>query len=77
MSRKRPDSPSWTAAKTRGDEAELAVAEWFKSRGCDVTKTLGQDSYDLLVMMKREGCRRKPRSLERLVSPLEIIPNGR
>jgi len=54
VSRKRPDSPSWTAAKAHGDAAELAVAEYFKARGCDVTKTLGHDTYDLLVMMKLE-----------------------
>jgi hypothetical protein len=54
MSKKRPDSPSWTAAKEHGDEAELAVAEWFKARDCDVTKTLGEDSYDLLVQMRIE-----------------------
>ena len=54
MSKKRPDSPSWTAAKAHGDGAELAVAEYFKSRDCDVAKTLGNDTYDLLIMMKVE-----------------------
>ncbi len=54
MSAKRPDSPSWTAAKKRGDEAELAVAELFKARDCDVTKTLGPDGYDLLVQTRLE-----------------------
>ena len=51
---KRPDSSSWTTAKARGDEAELAVAEYFKARDCDVTKTLGPDGYDLLVQIRLE-----------------------
>ena len=54
MSTKRPDSQSWTASKAHGDEAELAVAEWFKSQDFDVTKTLGFDRYDLLVVMRLE-----------------------
>lgn len=49
MSKGRPDSPEWTAAKRSGDVAELAVARWYKSHGADVTKTIGDDGYDLLV----------------------------
>lgn len=51
---KRPDSASWTAAKQQGDDAELAVAAWFKSLGFAVTKTIGQDDFDLLAMLKLE-----------------------
>ncbi len=50
----RPDSPSWTAAKAHGDDAELDVARWFKARGCEVTKTIGRDTYDLLVLSRIE-----------------------
>ena len=42
------------AAKARGDDAELAVAEWFKRRDCIVAKTLGDDTFDLLVQMRLE-----------------------
>lgn len=54
MSKRRPDSASWTAAKAHGDEAELAIAQWYKSRGADVTKTIGPDGYDLLIQFRLE-----------------------
>ena len=50
----RSDSPSWTAAKAHGDDAELRVLEWFRRRGFDVTKTVGNDTYDLLALTKLE-----------------------
>ncbi len=51
---KRPDSARWKASKKQGDAAEMAVAAWFKSQGLDVTKTLGDARYDLLVQSRVE-----------------------
>lgn len=45
----RPDSRECLAAKSRGDAAEMAVAEWFTARGYLVAKTLGAASFDLLL----------------------------
>ena len=45
----RPDSKEWNAAKSFGDDAELAVAEWFIAKGYSVAKSLGRASYDLLA----------------------------
>lgn len=45
----RPDSREWLAAKSRGDAAEMAVAEWFTARGYLVAKTIGAASFDLLL----------------------------
>jgi len=45
----RPDSQQWRDAKSLGDVAELAVAEWFIAKGYSVAKSLGRASYDLLV----------------------------
>jgi hypothetical protein len=48
------DSPEWLAAKAAGDDAELIVAEWFRTKGYDVFRTLGQVSFDLLLQTKIE-----------------------
>ena len=45
----RPDSQQWRTAKASGDDAELAVAEWFIAKGYSVAKSLGRASYDLLA----------------------------
>lgn len=54
MSAARPDSPQWLAAKGKGNAAELAVAEWYKRRGYEVTQTIGKAGFDLLVQMRVE-----------------------
>ena len=46
---RRPDSQQWRTAKASGDDAELAVAEWFIAKGYSVAKSLGRASYDLLA----------------------------
>lgn len=50
----RPDSPKWLAAKAVGDRAELAVAEWFQSRGYAVFRTMGEIAFDLLLQCQVE-----------------------
>ena len=45
----RPDSPAWITCKAEGDRAELAIAEWFRGRGFDTFKTLGDAPFDLLL----------------------------
>lgn len=45
----RPDSPSWIRAKTAGDVAELAFAEWMHERGFDVHKSVGNADHDLRI----------------------------
>jgi hypothetical protein len=50
----RPDSPQWVIAKAEGDHAELAVAQWFRARGYEPFKALGQASYDLLLQTTAE-----------------------
>ena len=45
----RADSPEWLRAKAKGDRAELSVAEWFRGRGYLVAKTVGAESFDLLL----------------------------
>lgn len=50
----RSDSPEWIIAKTEGDRAELAVADWFRTRGYEPFKALGQASYDLLLQTTAE-----------------------
>jgi hypothetical protein len=44
-----PDSPEWVAAKASGDTAELAVAEWFRTRGFEPYRSLGRADFDLLL----------------------------
>jgi hypothetical protein len=51
---KRPDSPSWKAAKAAGDEAELLVAREFGLRGFDCHRTIGKAAYDLLLTARVE-----------------------
>lgn len=46
---RRPDSPQWLAAKAAGDEAELALANWFMARGWRAYLTPGQGDIDVLV----------------------------
>lgn len=48
------DSPQWVAAKTEGDRAELAVAEWFQGRGFAVLRTIGKASFDLQLQANVE-----------------------
>lgn len=51
----RPDSPSWTAAKSAGDVAERLVADWFRERGYDVLRAVGEDAgFDLLCQCRIE-----------------------
>ena len=45
----RPDSPEWRFAKAQGDRAELAVAAWFRGRGFEPYKSLGNADVDLLL----------------------------
>lgn len=45
----RADSPEWLKSKAKGDRAELLVAEWFRGRGYLVAKTVGAESFDLLL----------------------------
>jgi hypothetical protein len=57
------DSPSWIAAKSVGDSAEFAVAEWFTSKDFQAFKTLGRETFDLLlqatVEVKRDRLSKK------------------
>ncbi len=50
----RPDSQEWIAAKSAGDRAELAVAEWFRGRGLDPYQSLGRADFDLLLQCSVE-----------------------
>ena len=50
----RPDSDEWLKAKAQGDQAELAIAGWFRGRGYQVTKSLGAESFDLLLQASLE-----------------------
>jgi len=50
----RPDSPSWEAAKTAGDAAELAIARWWRKRGFTVHKTIGEADHDLRLTLDIE-----------------------
>ena len=51
----RPDSHAWLAAKTQGDQAELAIAGWFRGQGYLVAKTVGATAAsDLLVQTQVE-----------------------
>ena len=57
------DSPQWIAAKAEGDRAELAIAGWFRQRGWQTYKTLGQVDFDLLLQCKVE-VKSNPKALE-------------
>jgi hypothetical protein len=59
----RPDSPQWIAAKAEGDRAELAIAGWFRRRGWQTYKTLGQADFDLLLQCEVE-VKNNPKALE-------------
>ncbi len=48
------DSPQWIAAKSAGDRAELAIAEWFREQGWQPFKTLGRAEFDLLLQCEVE-----------------------
>lgn len=50
----RSDSPEWVAAKAEGDRAELAVAHWFRQRGFDPYRTVGNVKFDLLLQASVE-----------------------
>ena len=55
-----PDSREWVAAKVVGDRAELAVAAWFKSKGFEVYRSIGQAEFDLLLQSRCEvKCNRR------------------
>lgn len=49
-----PDSESWKVAKAQGDAAERAIAEWFRSRGYTVMRTIGEESLDLQLQCSIE-----------------------
>lgn len=53
------DSKEWVAAKAAGDNAEAAVAEFFRERGWTTLKTLGLADFDLqlqcTVEVKRDA----------------------
>jgi hypothetical protein len=48
------DSPQWIAAKADGDQAELAIAEWFCGNGWEPFQTLGRADFDLLLQCQVE-----------------------
>lgn len=48
------DSVEWIAAKTDGDHAELAIAEWFRGNGWEPFQTLGRADFDLLLQCQVE-----------------------
>jgi hypothetical protein len=51
----RPDSPSWLNAKHAGDIAEQLVADWFRERGYDVLRSVGEAAgFDLLCQCRIE-----------------------
>ena len=51
----REDSPTWTVAKAKGDQAEDAIASWFRDeRGWQTYKTLGRADFDLLLQCEVE-----------------------
>lgn len=43
----RPDSPHWIAAKAKGDRAELALADYFRTLGWSTLRALGRADFDL------------------------------
>ena len=51
----QPDSPDWLAAKKAGDIAERPVAEWFRERGYDVLRSVGEAAgFDLQLQCRLE-----------------------
>ena len=51
----QPDSPDWLAAKKAGDIAVRLVAEWFRERGYDVLRSVGEDdAFDLQIQCRIE-----------------------
>lgn len=50
----RPDSAEWTAAKSLGDDGERLVCEHFGRLGWEVTRTVGDAPYDLLLIGRVE-----------------------
>lgn len=50
----RPDSQEWLAAKADGDRAEVAVATWFRGRGFEPYRTVGEVAFDLLLQCRVE-----------------------
>jgi len=50
----RRDSPSWIASKAAGDRAEIALAEWFHTRGWSAFKSLSRADFDLLLTCEVE-----------------------
>lgn len=50
----RTDSPQWIATKAEGDRAELAIASWFRDKGWETYKTLGNVAFDLLLQCEVE-----------------------
>lgn len=50
----RPDSPRWNAAKSVGDAAELAIAQYWHERGFTVHRSYGQTDHDLRLTLDIE-----------------------
>lgn len=73
---RRPDSPQWVAAKTEGDRAALAVAEWFQGRGFAVLQTIGKASFDLQLQANVE-VKHDLRAIETGNIAIEIAYNGK
>jgi hypothetical protein len=45
----RADSASWARCKQSGDEAERAVADWWRGKGFTVHRAVGEAGHDLRV----------------------------
>jgi hypothetical protein len=52
MSRQEPSH--WAAAKALGDDAERAIAEWFRGRGFEPYLSVGLVQFDLLLQCRVE-----------------------
>lgn len=50
----RPDSMEWRAAKSLGDDGERLVCEHFGRLGWEVTRTVGDAPYDVLLLGRVE-----------------------
>jgi len=49
-----PDRAEWIAAKAEGDIAEVAIALWFRRRGWEPYRTVGETEFDLLLQTSVE-----------------------
>jgi hypothetical protein len=48
------DRAEWIAAKAEGDIAEVAIALWFRGRGWEPYRTVGETAFDLLLQTSVE-----------------------